>query len=169
MLKVPAVQLLSSMNCTFYIGLFHFFCPVSCSHWCSGALFITWRWHSEKKNALTLGSQLIALLQLFESPGRPTKISEFFEFHLTVWQPFERCRTAVLPAHCSNSSLFACMLWDATLLQTSNYSLPPPYLSRWTWTEGDGCSFRLFEWLRDFHLIVQTNPNCNPNPTLTLT
>ncbi len=47
---------------------------------------------------------------------------------------------------------------------TSNCSLPPPFLSRWTWLERDGCSFRLFEWLHDFHLFVQTNPNPYPNP-----
>ncbi len=69
--------------------------------------------------------------------------------------------TVVPPAHCSS-----CMLWDAPILQTSNCSLPPPFLSRWTWTERDGCSFRLFERHHDFHLFVQTNPNPYPNPNL---
>ncbi len=71
-------------------------------------------------------------------------------------------RWPIVPtAHCS-----AHMLWDAPILQTSNCSLPPPFLSRWIWTERDGCSFRLFGWLHDFHLFVQTNPNPYPNNNL---
>ncbi len=73
-------------------------------------------------------------------------------------------RRPIVPmAHCSTHTL-----WDAPILQTSNYSLPPPLLSRWTWTERDGCSFRLFEWLHD----SISNPNLNksiPNPNLNLT
>ncbi len=77
-----------------------------------------------------------------------------------------------VPHRCSNSPLFwqltvppACcgLYWDAPILQIPNCSLPPPFLSRWTWTESDVCSFRLFEWLHDFHLLAQTNPNPYPN------
>ncbi len=76
------------------------------------------------------------------------------------------CRTAVATACCSDGSLFRRMLWDAPILQTSNCSLRPSFPSRRTWMERDGCSLGLFEWLHDFHLFEQTNPNPYPNPNL---
>ncbi len=71
------------------------------------------------------------------------------------------CQPVISLAHCSDR-----MLWNAPVLQMSNCSLPPSFLSRWTWTKRDGCCFRLFEWLHDFHLFIQTNPNPHPHPYL---
>ncbi len=56
-----------------------------------------------------------------------------------------------LPHRCSAGSLFRLHVVRCT--NASNCSLPPPFLSRWKWAERDGCSFRLFEWLHDFHTL----------------
>ncbi len=99
----------------------------------------------------------------------------FRGFKLSVWTPKDKksfvfsntgppqwpVPTERVPHRCSDGPLS-----DAPMLQTSNCSLPFPFLLRWTWTERDGCSFGLFEWLHDLHLFVQTNPNPYPIPDL---
>ncbi len=63
--------------------------------------------------------------------------------------------------------------WENTTCQQKNF----PYSTCLKGLERDGCSFRLFERLHDFHLFVQTNPNpylysnlnqFRPNPNLNL-
>lgn len=50
----------------------------------SDAVFVTCYVHSEKKKALSLRNQLMALPQLSDSPSRLTKISDMSEIHRTV-------------------------------------------------------------------------------------
>ncbi len=66
-----------------------------------------------------------------------------------------RYHTSVPTAPCS-----ACILWDAPILQTSNCSLPPSFLSRWTKMERCSVDFCCFENLT-LTLNVFHMPNHN--------